>query len=166
MSRCVTVETEEITMPTCDTETCTDGEEDKRALSKKEEAKSEEELNRFPTLSNAAASANDVRPDDQVGAAGGAAFCQQTGDSGDDGCWAATDQEASRPERKLQQSVDRLRTLMEMDACRERRTGGPTPPLLAFLRSGLETLPFCEEHRLIRPVFIVQQVTRGGPSSC
>lgn len=130
MSQCVTMETEEIIMPTCDTETCTDGKEDKQALQKKDEVKSEAELNQFPTMHNDAAS-SDIRCEDGVGTADEAVFCQQMDDSGakeppgDDGCLSAEDCEASSPERMLQESVDRLKTLMETDVWRERRTSGP-----------------------------------------
>lgn len=123
MAQCVTMGTEEMIKPASDTETCTGGEEDKPAPKKKEEAKSEEAVNHFPPKREDAASSKDVGREDEAGTADEAASCPPAHDSGaagppgEHGCWSA--------ERMLQQSVDRLKTLMETDLGRERRTSGP-----------------------------------------
>lgn len=130
MSLCVTMETEEKIMPTCGTETCTDGEEEKRALKKKDEVKSGEDLNSFATMQKEAASASDTGRGDGVGTADEATFCQQTHDSG--AAWTLGGLSADQweaTERLMQESVDRLKTLMETDARRERQTGRPRAAL-------------------------------------
>lgn len=130
MSSCVTMEMEKRTMPTRDTETCTDGEEDKRALKEKDEVESEEELNQFPTVHDDAASSIELGREDGLGPADEAAFCPQADDSGaaappgDDGSLSAEDCDAGSPERMLQDTVDRLKTLMETDVWTDRQTSG------------------------------------------
>lgn len=139
MSRCVTMETKEMTMPTCDTETCTDSEEDKRALKKKDE-----EENQFASMQNGAVSSKDIGLEDGVGPAGGredgagpADDSGAVGPPGDNSCWSAEDGEAISPERMLQESVDKLKTLMETDVWTERWTSGPRALFLTFLLTGL-----------------------------
>lgn len=126
MSQCVTMETEKM-MPLPDTETYTDSEEDEQELKKEDEIEREEELNQVPS-----ASSRDIQCEGGVDSAAEAPACQQADDSGEAGhleektCLSGEDCAASSPETKLQESVERLKTLMETDTWRERhQTSGP-----------------------------------------
>lgn len=149
MLQCVTMETDEIITPPCVTETCTDGEKNKQELEKREEYKSGEELNEFPTLHNGAALSRGTGCEDGVGTADEAAFCQQM-DERNNGCLSAEDCEASPPERMLQESVDRLKTLMEADVWRERQTSGPQ-----------STFPNINYNWFVNPFYLLKTLTNS-----
>lgn len=126
MSQPVSMETENASTPICDTEACPDSEEDVEVITKKDEVESEEELGQFPTMLSDTVSSHDVQCEE----GGEPPLCQQTEDSGDEGTpedsvsMSGEDCGASSPERMLQESVERLKTLMETDMWRERQTGG------------------------------------------
>ncbi|TWW63769.1 Dystrotelin [Takifugu flavidus] len=128
MSQPVSMETEKTSTPICDTEACPDSEGDVQVITKKDEVESEEE--QFPTMLSDTVSSHDVQCEEGVDSEGEPPFCHQTDDSGDEGTpedsvsWSGEDCGASSPERKLQESVERLKTLMETDMWRERRAGG------------------------------------------
>lgn len=113
MSERVTMDTEKGIVPLCDTKTCTDSEEDEQVLNEKDEVESEEEPIQFPTMHEDAASSQGEEGLDQgqqeedSGAAGPRGH---GGESGDD-CPAET---------MLQESVERLKTLMETEVWRDR----------------------------------------------
>lgn len=128
VSQPVSMETEHTSTPICDTEACPDSEGDVQVITKKDEVESEEE--QFPTMLSDAVSSHDVQCEEGVDSEGEPPFCHQTDDSGDEGTpedsvsWSGGDCGASSPERMLQESVERLKTLMETDMWRERRAGG------------------------------------------
>lgn len=130
MSQSVSMETEDTSMPICDTEACPDSEEDVQVITKKDEVESEEEVEQFPTMLSDTVSSHDVQCEEGVDSEGKPPFYQQTDNSGDEGTpedsvsLSGEDSGASSPERMLQESVERLKTLMETDMWRERQTGG------------------------------------------
>lgn len=130
MSQPVTMGTESPSTPICDAEACGDSEEDEQVITKKEEVKSEEDLDQFPTMLSGTVSSRDAQCEEGVESEGEPSSCQQTDDSGDEGTpedsvsFSGEDCGASSPERMLQDSVERLKTLMGTDMWRERETGG------------------------------------------
>lgn len=129
MSQPVSMETGDTGTPICDTKACPDSEEDAEVITKKDEVESEGELGQFPTMLSDTVSSHDVPCEEGVDSEGEPPFCQQTEDSGDEGTSedsvsVSGDCGASSPERMLQESVERLKTLMETHMWRERRTGG------------------------------------------
>lgn len=115
------METENNGMPICDTETCP-------AIKKKHEVENEGELDQFPTMFSDTASSHDIQCEEEVDSEGEPPFCQQTDDSGgagptEDNASLSDDCGPSNPERMLQESVERLKTLMETAMWRERQTG-------------------------------------------
>lgn len=130
MSQPDSMETENRSTPICDTEACPDSEEDVQVIPKKDEVESEEELEQFPTMLSDTVSSHDVQCEEGVDSEGEPPFYQQTDDFGDEGTpedsvsLSGEDCGASSPERMLQESVERLKTLMETDMWRESQTGG------------------------------------------
>lgn len=130
MSQPVSMEIENTSTPVCDTEACPDSEEDGQVITKKDEVEREEELGRFPTMLSDTVSSHDVQCEEGVDSEGEPPSCPQTDDSGGEGTpedsvsLSGEDCEASSPERMLQESVERLKTLMEAEMWRERQTGG------------------------------------------
>lgn len=128
MSQPVSMEAEKTSLLMCDTEACPDSEEDVQVIPKKDEVESEEELDQFPTMLTV--SSHDVQCEEGVDSEGEPPFCQQTDDSGDEETpedsvsLSGEDCEASSPERMLQESVERLKAVMEAAMWRERQTGG------------------------------------------
>lgn len=123
MPQCVTTETENNGMPICDTETCPDSEEDEQAIKKKDEVENEGELDQFPTMFSDTGSS---QCEEGVDSEGEPPFCQHTADSAgpnEDNASLSGDCGPSNPERMLQESVERLKTLMETAMWRQRQTG-------------------------------------------
>lgn len=128
MPQCVTMETENNGMPISDTETCPDSEEDEQVIKKKDEVENEGELDQFPTVFSDPVSSHDIQCEEGVDSEGEPPFCQQTADSGgagptEDTTSLSDDCGPSNPERMLQESVERLKTLMKTATWRERQTG-------------------------------------------
>lgn len=114
MSERVTMETEKRILPVCDTEACTDSEEDEQVLDEKDEVESEEELIQFPTMHEDTVSSQREDGLDQGQGDSGATGPQGHGGESGDGGGAA-----SPAETMLQESVERLKTLMDTKVWRD-----------------------------------------------